>query len=61
MIIEGKDIDIAKINFVNVEYVDDVNMKIEIHLSDGTIYRCNSQNHEMVSELDKFTDLCSIK
>ena len=58
--IEGKTVNENDINFVNVEYLDDINMIISVHLKDE-IYICNSKNQELVDKLDKLTDLCSVK
>lgn len=59
--IEGNEVDTNDINFVNVEYLNDTDMEINVHLSDGSVYKCTSSDQELVSKLDKETDLCSVK
>lgn len=58
--IEGNLIDEKQIDFVNVEYLNDTEMKISVHFGDE-IYICFSRNQELVDKLDKLTDLCSVK
>lgn len=59
--INEETIDTKNVNFINIIYIDDETMNVEINMSNGDIKTYVTKDEKLFEKLDKYCDICSEK
>ncbi len=59
--IGGEKLDTEEINFINIVYIDETTMNVEINMIGGEIKKYVTEDEQLFERLDRFCDICSEK
>ncbi len=59
--INEETIDTKNVNFINIVYIDDETMNVEINMSNGDVKTYVTKDEELFEKLEKYCDICSEK